>query len=351
MEVGGAEISGAEVAGTSAGESAGEFAGESAGGLAGELAGDAPSGQVTSDIDRDLDGIADDEDNCPDVFNPQQTDIDGDQEGDACEPDIDLDGIPNAWDPAPEDPNWPGRALPDTVYAHTDLDLFALGVKAFRLDRVAPFTFDTEGNHRVTDIAFDSAGVLWAITFNTLWICHPQTSECRSQGRLPFTNFNGLTFLPGELFESERDVLVGIDIPGAWRRLIFTDGGEIDDELIGIYPNESSSGDAFSIEGVGTFASVKRAGVNSDIIVRVDPTSPNRVEDFVVLEGYQKIYGLAGWRGALFAFDEGGTILRVDLNSREVMPLNTQPEAWWGAGVSPVLHSLSVDTSAPGSDD
>ena len=93
MEVGGAEISGTEVAGTSAGESAGELAGESAG----ELAGDALSGQVTSDIDRDLDGIADDEDNCPDVFNPQQTDIDGDQEGDACEPDIDLDGIPNAW--------------------------------------------------------------------------------------------------------------------------------------------------------------------------------------------------------------------------------------------------------------
>lgn len=310
-----------------------------------ELAGFGAGGQVITGDDRDLDGVIDAEDNCPDTHNPQQSDLDLDGEGDACEPDMDSDGIPNTWDPEPQDPTWPGRALPDTVYAHTDQSLYALSVKVFRLDLVAPFTFDVEGNHRVTDIAFDRAGVLWAITFNTLWLCHPQTGECRSQGRLPFTNFNGLTFLPGELFESDRDVLVGIDIAGAWRRLELADG-VITDELIGMYPNETSSGDAFSIEGVGTFASVKRSGVNSDLIVRVNPTSPREVEDFVVLEGYQKIYGLAGWRGALFAFDETGAIIRVDLNTREVMVLNTQPAPWWGAGVSPILHSLSVDTGS-----
>lgn len=36
--------------------------------------------------DRDGDGIKDSEDNCPDAFNPDQTDADGDSSGDACDP-------------------------------------------------------------------------------------------------------------------------------------------------------------------------------------------------------------------------------------------------------------------------
>lgn len=51
--------------------------------------------------DRDGDGIVDSEDNCPDVFNPDQADMDGDGVGDACDPDIDGDGIPNEEDNCP----------------------------------------------------------------------------------------------------------------------------------------------------------------------------------------------------------------------------------------------------------
>ncbi|NIS32224.1 MAG: hypothetical protein GWO04_20720 [Actinobacteria bacterium] len=45
--------------------------------------------------DRDDDGIPDDVDNCPDDPNPDQADLDGDGEGDACDDDIDGDGLPN----------------------------------------------------------------------------------------------------------------------------------------------------------------------------------------------------------------------------------------------------------------
>ena len=43
--------------------------------------------------DKDLDGIIDSSDNCPDVYNPDQMDSDGDGYGDKCENDDDGDGI------------------------------------------------------------------------------------------------------------------------------------------------------------------------------------------------------------------------------------------------------------------
>lgn len=48
--------------------------------------------------DRDFDERGDDHDNCPDAFNPGQGDLNGDGQGDACDEDVDGDGVLNTFD-------------------------------------------------------------------------------------------------------------------------------------------------------------------------------------------------------------------------------------------------------------
>ncbi len=53
--------------------------------------------------DTDRDGVPDGSDNCPTTANPDQANLDGDLLGDACDPDLDGDGVANARDAFPRD--------------------------------------------------------------------------------------------------------------------------------------------------------------------------------------------------------------------------------------------------------
>jgi microsomal dipeptidase-like Zn-dependent dipeptidase len=55
-------------------------------------------GTVDEGFDEDVDKVADCLDNCPNTANADQKDYDGDDAGDACDPDDDNDGIPDAWE-------------------------------------------------------------------------------------------------------------------------------------------------------------------------------------------------------------------------------------------------------------
>ena len=332
-------------AGTPIWEAGGASAGDESSGGALLEPDPTPGGEMDrlSGPDRDEDGVEDQFDNCVELFNPDQSDFDHDEQGDACEPDEDGDGVPDGWDPEPTDPEWPGRGRPDTIYAHTAGELYALDIKSDRLVPVAPFIFeDVSEEEAITDIAINRAGILWAVSFTRIYICHPQEGTCRVQGLLPDQVFNGLTFIPGALLDEPLDQLVGITQNGTWYNLTSTEpDAPFEARDIGRYSlRDTSSGDAFSIEDVGTFASVKRSGEPHNLIMLINPTSILLSDDLLFLQGYSSIYGLAGWRGALYAFDETGAVIQVNLNDLSYRVIDDQGIPWWGAGVSPVLYTL-----------
>jgi hypothetical protein len=234
---------------------------------------------------------------------------------------------------------WPMPARPDTIYAHTDRSLYSLNVKNDQVLLINDFSFENGGTDQITDIAFDRRNILWAISFTNLYICDAQSAVCRDQGALP-SRFNGLSWISGSSLGRNDEVLVGIESSGAWFELSIQQG-QIMSQNLGAYPFGSlSSGDAFSIEGIGTFASIKAFGSIFDRIVSINPQSPTLIDQtFVDLNGYLAIYGLAGWRGFLYAFDETGAILKINLQTKAIQRLNNDPKPWWGAGVSTILYS------------
>ncbi|MBI2142279.1 hypothetical protein HYU15_02185, partial [Candidatus Woesearchaeota archaeon] len=56
------------------------------------------SGKCAGSNDKDGDGKTDSEDNCPDKYNPDQADSDQDKKGDACDTDLDNDGMDDDWE-------------------------------------------------------------------------------------------------------------------------------------------------------------------------------------------------------------------------------------------------------------
>ena len=304
---------------------------------------DAPGDTADTDVpavDRDSDGVYDALDNCPDLRNPLQTDADGDDVGDDCDDDIDGDSVPNDFDEWPQDPDWPGVASNETIYPHTASRLFSFNVVSLSLRPVGNFRFN-QGGGEVTDIAIDQWGVLYAVTFTELFICRPSDAQCRRIGTLQGGSNNGLTFVPpgvlgavgGLIGTGGADWYQLQDAGASWRQ-----------RQLGTYDNAgtTSSGDAFSILGVGTFASVNYRGDTSvDDIVEVNPATGAILRRVLSFDGpgtYSAVYGLAGWTdGFIYAFDESGAILQVDVAAGSYRVVDRTANAWWGAGVRSVV--------------
>ncbi|AJQ97228.1 thrombospondin type 3 repeat-containing protein [Gynuella sunshinyii] len=113
-------------------------------------------------VDSDSDGIADSVDNCPAVSNTDQTDTDGDLQGDACDPDDDGDGVLDAADAFPLDASesidTDGDGIGNNADIDDDNDDVLDADDAFPLDAAESVDTDSDGIGNNADTDDDGDG-------------------------------------------------------------------------------------------------------------------------------------------------------------------------------------------------
>lgn len=252
--------------------------------------------------------------------------------------DVDWSGLLD-----PEDAASPADAVSPSgpvgqLYAETWDQLYRLDLATQAFVLVGTFTFDKNGGG-VTDIALDENGLLYATTNDHLFSCNAQTAACTWLAAFPakMEAFNGLTFVPKGTVDPQQQALVGITQAGQWTRIQLT-GGKVTLQQLGTYGGKwLSSGDAFSVEGIGTFATLKVSGGTEDTLARVDPKN-GKILQIIGGTGVKGLFGLAWWSGVFYGFSSDGNAYILDIaTGKATLAANiTSPKGikWWGAGVS-----------------
>ncbi len=228
-----------------------------------------------------------------------------------------------------------GKCVADgTLYAHTSSQLYKLDLKTKSFALVGKFSFDKSAGS-VTDIALNRTQTLYAVTFNNLFTCATANATCKWLMSLP-TSFNGMTFVPIGTVYKDKEALIGIANNGGWYRVDYQ-AAKPGLKLLGSYgAGYSSSGDAFSVLGVGTFATVKAPGVSGDALVKVDPKTGKVIQNLGAI-GASNLYGFAWWDGVFYGFASSGQVWDINVTTGKgklLSGFNIPKVSWWGAGVS-----------------
>lgn len=250
-------------------------------------------------------------------------------------PDVDYDLLDpvDAAETADAGQDVPPLADPSlaVVYAHSSSQLYRLEANAFSLS--GTFKFDKNFG-QVTDIALDDNGFLYAVTFDHLFKCDKATANCKWLAALP-QQFNGLTFVPKDVVTPGQAALIGIANSGDWN-LITVSGTTATIKKLGSYGGFSSSGDAFSVEGIGTYATVKSGFGGTDKLVQVNPANGSVLKT-VGDTGVNDLWGVAWSAKVLYGFSSNGNVYSLDVTTGKattIPGLQVPKVAWWGAGVS-----------------
>ncbi|MCO4764123.1 MAG: hypothetical protein KC502_21610, partial [Myxococcales bacterium] len=227
-----------------------------------------------------------------------------------------------------------GVGTSSVMYSHTATQLFHLDVAKLQIKPIGKFTFDKFAGN-VGDVALNGKGQLLAVTDAHLFLCDASNAKCVWRLKMP-TFLNGLTFVPAGMFHPQNETLIGVSPDGGWYRIAW------DDLLpsvvkVGSYGSPyKSSGDAVSVPGMGTFATVTGGFVGSnDMLASVNPKT-GKVIKIIGQLGAKQLWGLAWGGEALWAFGSSGDVYAVDPKTAKIGGQSKPvPGAqWWGAGSS-----------------
>ncbi len=236
------------------------------------------------------------------------------------------------------------------VYAHSRDTLYSFSPETAKVETIGTFFLNGGGEvENILDIAVDASGALVGLGKTTLFSINKETAEVTKIGQLTTagsTEITGLVFVPKNMFRSE-EALVGADNAGVVYEI---DRNTAQADEIGVYPDGwISSGDLVAVDGLGTYATVKKEGAEFDQLVAVTfgSNGVSRMELLGPVSGggrdFKQLFGVAYWGANVYGFTYAGELLEIDRETAEAKLISddTGAESFWGAGVTtqvPVLR-------------
>jgi hypothetical protein len=272
------------------------------------------------------------------------------RDGALPDPDAGTDGGP---------PRDGGPRLDDVlIYAHSRDTLFTFSPFTLQVQSVGQFhrANGSTDNLFMLDLAVNAANEVYTSSDDSLYRVDPTNAQVTLVGEFDFTGGErlfALTFLaPGE-YRTDRETLIGATNEGAYYEVDLRDAST---RFLGMYPTGwASSGDIVSVQGLGTFATLRDTRPESDP-ERFDADVLGRIlfssdgSSTVVVVGpvrdasndYTELFGLGYWGRVLFGFSNDGQLIEIDrmTGAGRVATAQTGTSQFWGAGVTtqvPVL--------------
>ncbi|MEZ4230077.1 MAG: hypothetical protein R3B89_12950 [Polyangiaceae bacterium] len=228
------------------------------------------------------------------------------------------------------------------VFGHSQSTLYELEPFSKSVRQIGQF--DCLNGLEMWDIAIDGdgrmVGAAMSISSGSLVEIDPETAHCTpiANGNFP----NSLTYVPAGVLDAAQEALVGFS-KSNYLRIDPVTGATA--QIGSMNPNSTgtnwvSSGDVVSLQGGGTYATVRPALSSTtavDSLVEIDPKT-GQVLKVIGTTGFSQLWGLGFWAGTAYGFSASGDLLSIDLatGAGASIPLPNIPAglSFWGAGTT-----------------
>lgn len=240
----------------------------------------------------------------------------------------------------------PAVIEPDSrVYAHSGSKLYQIDTAT--LQPVEIGTMAGLGTQSLTDLAIDKNDRMFGVTLDKLYTINAQTGAATLVTTMTATGNTSLSFVPSDLNNpASDDILVTANDQGDVYSINQTNGSTTKIGSYGTFNGKKvvSSGDLIAVRGFGIYATVDVMGDDTqDYLARIDPTTW-KATPIGGGTGYNKIFGLAYWKGTIYGFVSGsgtGQMITIDPGTGAATEVQSGSVSWFGAGVAtnaPILQ-------------
>jgi hypothetical protein len=236
-----------------------------------------------------------------------------------------------------------GPPLSDVlIYAHSRDTLYSFNAFTNSVLTVGTFTLATgEVPPNMVDLAVNRDGRIFTSSSHTLYTVDEATARLTPVADFDVTtaSFFALTFVTQGEIHTDRETLVGATNEGVYYEI---DPATAHTTMLGAYPDGwLSSGDLVSVEGLGTYATIRRSGDTHDTLAHITFSGGSSTIMVLgpIVEGsteYTQIFGLGYWGRALYGFSDAGQLIEInrDSGAGHLVSDSTGASQFWGAGVT-----------------